>query len=115
LAIGRVALGAALVIAPGRTAAGWVGDHSQRPAVRALLRSIGMRDVVIGMIALHTVDHPEVGPRWQATCAVVDGVDLLAIAAARRDLPVAGVAGTVAIAGGSAVAGLSFARALREA
>ena len=60
------------------------------------MRSIGVRDLVLGMIALHTLDHPEVGPRWQATCAVVDTVDLLATGAARKDLPAAGVAGTAA-------------------
>jgi hypothetical protein len=66
------------------------------------------------MIALHTLDHPEVGPRWQATCAVVDTVDLLATGAARKDLPAAGVAGTALVAGGAAAAGCYFARALKQ-
>ena len=66
------------------------------------------------MIALHTLDHPEVGPRWQATCAVVDTVDLLATGAARKDLPAAGVAGTAAVAGGAAAAGFYFSRALKS-
>jgi hypothetical protein len=113
LAVGRVALGAALLLAPRHAATRWVGEHIEHPAVRALVRSIGVRDVVLGMIALHTVEHPEVGPRWQATCATVDGVDLLATGAARGDLPAAGVAGTAALAGGAAVAGLYISRALR--
>jgi len=82
--------------------------------VHALVRSIGVRDMVLGMIALHTLDHPEVGPRWQATCAIVDTVDLLATGAARNDLPAAGVAGTAAVAGGAAAAGFYFARALKQ-
>jgi hypothetical protein len=114
LASGRVALGAALVLAPRRVAARWLGEHVRRPGVRGLVRMLGARDVVLGMVALHTVGHPEVGPRWQATCAVVDGVDLLANAGARSDLPAAGVAGTAALAGGAAVAGLYFARALKQ-
>ncbi len=77
------------------------------------MRCIGVRDVVLGMIALHTVDHPEVGPRWQATCAVVDLVDLAATGAAAGDLPRAGALGTAVVAGGAAAAGLSFSRRLK--
>jgi len=114
LAIGRAVFGAALLIVPETVAKGWLGDYAERPAVHALVRSIGVRDVVLGMIALHTLDHPEVGPRWQATCAVVDSVDLLATGAARKDLPAAGVAGTALVAGGAAAAGFYFARALKQ-
>ena len=114
LAIGRAVFGAALLIVPEKVAKGWLGEYAERPAVHALVRSIGVRDLVLGMIALHTLDHPEVGPRWQATCAVVDTVDLLATGAARKDLPAAGVAGTALLAGGAAAAGFYFARALKQ-
>ena len=114
LAIGRAVFGAALLIVPERVAKGWLGEYAERPAVHALVRSIGVRDVVLGMIALHTLDHPEVGPRWQATCAFVDTVDLLATSAARSDLPAAGVAGTAVVAGGAAAAGFYFSRALKS-
>ena len=114
LAIGRAAFGVALLIMPEKVAKGWLGEYAERPAVHALVRSIGVRDLVLGMIALHTLDHPEVGPRWQATCAVVDSVDLLATGAARKDLPAAGVAGTALVAGGAAAAGFYFARALKQ-
>ena len=114
LAIGRAAFGAALLFVPEKVAKGWLGEYAERPAVHALVRSIGVRDVVLGMIALHTLDHPEVGPRWQATCAVVDTVDLLATGAARKDLPATGVAGTALVAGGAAAAGFYFSRALKS-
>ena len=113
LAIGRAVFGAALLIAPRTVAKGWLGEHAERPAVHALVRSVGVRDIVLGMIALHTLDHSEVGPRWQATCAVVDTVDLLATGAARSDLPAAGVAGTALLAGGAAAAGFYFSRTLQ--
>jgi hypothetical protein len=114
LAIGRAAFGAALLIVPEKVAKGWLGEYAERPAVHALVRSIGVRDVVLGTIALHTLDHDEVGPRWQATCAVVDTVDLLATGVARRDLPAAGVAGTAVVAGAAAAAGFYFSRALKS-
>lgn len=114
LAIGRAVFGAALLIVPEKVAKGWLGEYAERPAVHALVRSIGVRDVVLGMIALHTLDHPEIGPRWQATCAVVDTVDLLATGVARADLPAAGLAGTTVVAGGAAAAGFYFSRALKR-
>jgi hypothetical protein len=114
LAVGRMAFGVALLAAPEKVAAGWVGSYSKSPAVRSLARSIGIRDLVLGMIALHTIDNPQVGPRWQATCATVDSVDLLAALAARSDLPVSGLAGTVLLAGGAAAAGFQFSRGLNS-
>jgi hypothetical protein len=114
LAIGRVAFGAALLIVPRKVAKGWLGEYAERTAVHALVRSIGVRDMVLGMIALHTLEHPEIGPRWQATCAVVDSVDFLATGAAHADLPLSGVAGTGLVAGGAAAAGFYFSRALKQ-
>ena len=115
LAAGRVAFGAGLLLAPGAASSRWVGpQQAGRPGVQALLRSIGVRDIVLGMIALHTVGHPQVGPRWQATCAAVDAVDTLATVGARSDLPAGGVVGVGALAGGAALAGLHFARALKR-
>jgi hypothetical protein len=113
LAIGRMAFGATIVAAPAVTSR-WLGAYAERPAVQSLARMLGARDFVMGMIALHTAEHPEVGPRWQATCATVDCVDLLATLAGRSDLPKAGVVGTVLLAGGSAAAGFYFAQVLKQ-
>ena len=109
LAIGRVAFGAGLVLAPGRLGAGWLGDLAERGAVRSVLRGLGIRDVVIGMIAMHTLDNPQVGPRWQKTCAVCDAVDALAAVGAARDLPLRGALGVAILGGGAAAAELWFA------
>jgi len=114
LAIGRMAFGAAIVATPGLTRS-WLGAYANSQAVQSLARMLGARDFVLGMIALHTAEHPQVGPRWQATCASVDCVDLLATLAGRDDLPVAGVVGTVLVAGGSAAGGFYFAQALKSA
>jgi hypothetical protein len=114
LAAGRIAFGAALLLAPRLVARRWLGELAERPAVLALARSIGIRDLVMGMIALHTVDRPAVGPRWQATCAVVDTTDLLVTVAARADLPAAGVRNTSLVAGGAAAAGYYCSRALER-
>jgi hypothetical protein len=112
LAAGRVALGVAVLLAPERVTGRWLGVHSGHPAVRYLARSLGVRDLALGVLVLQTLDDPRLGPSAQAACAVVDSVDALATVAARSDLPVAGAAGTVAVAGGAAAAGFLFAHRL---
>ncbi|MEA2369887.1 MAG: hypothetical protein QOH12_281 [Solirubrobacteraceae bacterium] len=116
LAIARVGIGAALLIRPRQAGAAWVGRKAARQrGTQALLRSMGARDMVIGMIALHTLKNPQVGPRWQRTCAAIDGVDAIVTLAAIGDLPLYGVVWVTALAGGSALAGLRFAGGLAAA
>jgi hypothetical protein len=104
LALGRLAIGAALVVAPRLIGTSWVGEDASRDSAQVLARALGVRDMAMGLIALHTAAHPQVGPRWQRTLAGCDAVDLTATLLARRSLPSRGVAGVVALAGG-AIAG----------
>lgn len=103
---GRVAFGVAMLVAPRAVGRAWVGDDGDRPGASALVRALGVRDLVLGLLALHTLDHPQVGPRYQRTLAVCDAVDLLATLAVRDHLPPAAVAGTAAVAGGAVAGGL---------
>ena len=112
IAAGRIVAGLALLLAPGRTSRAWVGDHG--PAGEALTRSVGVRDLVLGGIALHTVDHPQVGPRWVATCALADAVDAGACYAARRELPRVGAVWVPIVATASSAVGLAASVALRR-
>jgi hypothetical protein len=112
LAAGRAALGVAVLTAPERVTAGWLGpDHASHPVVQDLARSLGARDVALGLATLWTLDDPAVSARVQGACAVVDTVDALATIIARKALPTKGVLGTVAVAGGAAAAGFYLARA----
>jgi len=116
LAGARVTAGLALLVAPKPVLTRWVGPAlGGRPAVQSLARSMGARDLVMGMIAMHTLDHPQVGPRWQLTCGAIDLTDALAALAARSDLPFAGALGVGAVAGGSAAVETLLWRALRGA
>jgi hypothetical protein len=111
IAAGRVLAGAALLVAPGRTSRAWIGDAG--PGAEAVTRCVGIRDLVMGGITLHTIDHPQVGPRWVATCALADAVDGVATLAARRAIPPAGAVAIPAVAGIAAAAGLAASVALR--
>lgn len=113
LAAGRVALGIGLLVAPTRFTSGWIGaDAAADPSARVLTRALGVRDAILGAIALHTVDHPEVGPRWLRTCAAADAVDCLATIGGRGAMPRSGVIGVSALAGGAAIAGVVLAAQL---
>jgi hypothetical protein len=112
IAAGRVATGTALLLAPGRTSRAWLGDLG--PAGEAVTRCVGIRDLVLGGIALHTVDHPQIGPRWVATCALADAVDAGASYAARRALPPVGAVVVPIGAAAAAAVGLAASVALRR-
>jgi hypothetical protein len=116
LAAGRAALGVAVLAAPERVTAGWLGEeHARRPVVVDLARSLGARDLALGLATLQTLDDPVSGPRVQALCAVVDSVDAAATVLARGTLPRKGVLGTVAVAGGAAIAGFYLSHRLAHA
>jgi hypothetical protein len=112
IAAGRVATGTALLLVPGRTSRAWLGDLG--PAGEAVTRCVGIRDLVLGGIALHTVDHPQIGPRWVATCALADAVDAGASYAARRALPPVGAVVVPIGAAAAAAVGLVASVALRR-
>jgi hypothetical protein len=106
LAAGRSALGVAVLAAPASVTARWLGpENAQKPVVIDLARSLGARDLALGIATLQTLDDPVIGPRVQALCAVVDSVDALATLLAREHLPRKGVIGTIALAGAGALAG----------
>jgi hypothetical protein len=109
---GRVAVGAALLLAPRPLGRIWLGAPADTPAGAVAMRALGLRDAVLGAMALHTVDHPEVAPRWQRTCAAVDAVDLAATAAARSSLPRVGSVLVMAMAAAGAATGGWLGRAL---
>ncbi len=114
LAAGRLAIGIGLIAAPTPCSRGWLGDVAEQPAGQVAMRALGIRDAILGALTLHTLSHPEVGPRWLATCAVADTVDFAATAAARKGLPPQAV-GVIALAGGSAVAGFALSAVLKRA
>jgi hypothetical protein len=110
---GRVAVGAALLLAPRPLGRIWLGRSAGTPGGAVALRALGARDLVLGAIALHTLDAPQIAPRWQYTCAAVDAVDLLATAAARPGLPRTGSALVMAIAAAGAATGAALGATLR--
>jgi hypothetical protein len=87
LNVGRVALGLGLVLAPRRSLRVWIGADADRPGTAVVARAHGIRDALLGTIALQTLDPPQAALRYHSSLAVCDAVDLGATLAARRSLP----------------------------
>ena len=111
-ALGRLALGAGLLVNPERLASGWLGRDAARPPVQIVIRAVGARDVALSAGTLVTLGDRDVLRPWIAGAVLSDLGDLAAtIAAPGGALPRNARAGTIALAGGSALAGLALLRA----
>jgi len=100
---GRIALGAALIVAPERIARGWIGPAATERSVEVLARSVGIRDVALGAGGAAALLGGGGSARaWLIGAAVADAGDLVATLLARDVLPANGVRGTAVLAGGSA-------------
>jgi hypothetical protein len=102
-AAGRIAIGAALVAAPGPAAKRWLGDVSERPEAQVAIAGLGARDLALGLGTLWSLGGAKRGARgWLIGSGAADTADLLAVMRGRSGLSTASVLATAAIAGGSA-------------
>lgn len=86
MAAGRVAIGVALLLAPGLAARGWAGAEASRPVTRVFLRTLGIRDLVLGLGTLRALNRGEDVAPWARYGAAVDGVDAAATLVGYRHL-----------------------------
>lgn len=105
LALGRVGVGAALIVAPERVLAPWIGADGERSGVKVVGAAMGARDVAIGVGQLGALWRGKGAAPWLRAGAVSDLVDLGATLRAREDLPLLGVLGTSLMAATGAVLG----------
>jgi hypothetical protein len=115
LAANRVLFGLGYLIAPKRTAAGWIGKTGKRDSSTVLTRALGARDLALGAGALAelTTNDTARARRWFAAHALADGADLFATLRARDDLPTSGFRFGAAMAGASTAIALAAAAGLR--
>lgn len=75
----RAGIGLAMVLLPGLSGRVMLGRDASAPTSRALVRMIGIRDLVLGVGALTALNETEHGSDWVGICAVVDGIDAIAL------------------------------------
>jgi hypothetical protein len=111
LARGRAIIGLVLLVVPGIPARLWLGDSS--PRVRALLRMVGVRDLILGVGALTTVKERTQDAEWIGMGALADAVDGV-VTLTTPGLPLRSrLIGPGAL--GSALLGIKLARDLADA
>ncbi len=112
LARGRAVVGIALLAVPGIAGRLFLGKVAREPAVRATLRIVGIRDLLIGIGALTTLKERTMDAEWVGVGAVADAVDALVLLGS-PGLPFrARLGGLPGLGGG--IAGLLAARALAD-
>ena len=105
-ALGRLAFGVGLMARPDHVASGWVGMDAQRGAVKIVLRGLGARDVALSAGALAALGDEDRLAHWIAAAIGCDLSDVVSTLVAPPDsLPGNARWGTVALGGGSALAG----------
>ncbi|MBE2316744.1 hypothetical protein DVA67_012240 [Solirubrobacter sp. CPCC 204708] len=101
IAVARVALGAALTVAPGVFTRIWVGERTTGAKVLGL--GFGARDVAIGTGLWHALDSGADTRPWLVAGAAGDVADLVGTLAARRSLSPLGVSVAAVAASGAAL------------
>jgi len=112
IAVGRVAFGAGLMVAPGLLGRSFLGADASRPKVRFLSRMFGGRDLAVGVVLLRALrdGSPQAVNRALLLGAGCDAWD--ATAAWRgRDVPILVRLGVGATAAAAAAAGVAAALA----
>ena len=111
-ALGRLAFGAGLLASPERFAFGWLGGDVERPPVKLAVRALGVRDVALSAGSLAALGDRDALRPWLAGALLADLGDVAATIATPGDaLPRNARWGTIALGGGSALAGLALLRA----
>ena len=108
-ALGRVAYGVGLLATPEKVASPWIGADAGRDPVKVTIRGLGARDIALSAGALAFAADPDRVRPWLLGAAACDCADIAATLAGGERLPDNARAGTVALAGVSAVIGLALA------
>ena len=113
VAVGRIGIGCVALAAPTVMTRPWIGDAAGSPDARLLARTMGGRDLALGLGTLRAlgVDDAEARP-WVALAGMADAVDALVTVLAFRRLPPITRWGILASTTGAAVVSFRMALAL---
>ena len=113
LALNRTAFGLNYLLRPEQARATWIGRAARKPGAQVIIRSQGVRDVMLGLGALRAVVRGDARElrAWMTSHAACDLTDLVVTWAARDRLPSAQARLAMGVAAAStAIAGTAVAR-----
>lgn len=102
-ALGRMAIGVAMIARPRLGIGPWIGADAKRPATHVVARALGAREIALGVGQLGALRAGSGVRPWLVGGLIADGVDLWATVEGRDEIPSTGFAGVAAVAAGSAV------------
>lgn len=105
IALGRLGLGAGLVVLPARVAGPWVGGVADKPQGQVVAIGLGARDAALGLGTLRALRAGHGAPDWIRAGMIADGADLLATLRHRDSLPALAAPAVAVLAGGALVLG----------
>jgi hypothetical protein len=105
LAMGRIGLGTAMLLVPGRASRAWLGEVSGRRPAQVAVRALGARDLAVGVGMLRALDSGDNSLRdWVTVSGACDLSDAVATLLAYPSLPTRGRAVALLVAAGAAAA-----------
>jgi hypothetical protein len=105
IALGRIAIGIVALVAPSVPLRPWVGrDFAWQPRAKLLARSLGARDLALGVGVMLALRHKTPVRGWVEGAALADAGDTLATLLAFGKLPKRGRWLVLASAAGAAAA-----------
>ena len=88
VALGRIGIGCTALAAPTLMTRPWIGDAAGSPDARLLARTMGGRDLALGIGTLRALGVGDAEARpWVALAGMADGVDAMVTVLAFRRLP----------------------------
>jgi len=111
---GRIAVGVAMLLAPGLAGRLWIGDDALRRGTKVIARGFAGRDLALGLGVAIALDRGAPVRGWLEGSALADVGDFLATVLAGDSIPEGGRRAISAVAAGSAIAALTLSRALDE-
>ena len=82
-----MAVGASLLLAPRLIGPMWIGEGADRPVVKMMSRSLGARDLALGLGTAVALDRGRPVRGWLEGAALSDGADLVATLLAGDSIP----------------------------
>jgi hypothetical protein len=101
---GRIAVGAAFLLAPGLAGRTWVGADAARSSAKLLARAFGARDLAIGLGVVIAIDRGAPVRGWLEASALSDAADAMATLLGADTVPPRLRPGVLALGAGSAAA-----------
>jgi len=106
LAVGRIVAGTALLLFPTLAAKPWVGGVAGASGARVLVRSLGIRDLVLGLGVIVAGQRGESLKGWLQAGVAADAIDCVGVGLGAHDAPLLGRLAVVGVAAGAGVEGV---------